>query len=107
MGRAGKLRGMSTLTFDTLKYTERLRAAGVSEAQAKAEAEALRDVLSEALDNTLATKNDVRDVRDELAKLDAKVDAKFAVVDAKMDKLSWMMGILIALAVANCAKQYF
>jgi hypothetical protein len=37
---------MSTLTFDTLKYTERLRAAGVSEPQAKAEAEALRDVLS-------------------------------------------------------------
>ena len=98
---------MSTLTFDTLKYTERLRAAGVSEAQAKAEAEALRDVLSEALDNTLATKNDVRDVRDGLAKLDAKVDAKFAVVDAKMDKLSWMMGILIALAIANFAKQYF
>jgi hypothetical protein len=40
---------MSTLTFDTLRYTERLRAAGVPEQQAKAEAEALRDVLAEAI----------------------------------------------------------
>lgn len=28
-------------------------------------------------------------------------------VDAKIDKLSWMMGILIALAIANFAKQFF
>jgi hypothetical protein len=27
--------------------------------------------------------------------------------DGKFDKLSWMMGILIALAVANFAKQFF
>ena len=80
---------MSTIAFDTLKYAERLRAAGVSEQQAKAEAEALRDVLSEALDTTLATKADI------------------AVLDAKVDKISWMIGILIALAVANFAKQFF
>jgi hypothetical protein len=29
------------------------------------------------------------------------------MLDAKADKLSWMMGILIALAVANFAKQFF
>jgi len=57
---------MSTITFDTLKYTERLRAAGVPEQQAKAESEALRDVLSEATDNTLATKGDVCDLRNEI-----------------------------------------
>jgi hypothetical protein len=58
---------MTTITFDTLRYTERLRAAGVPEQQAKAEAEALRDVLSESLDSTLATKSDMRDVRDDVA----------------------------------------
>lgn len=98
---------MSILTFDTLKYTERLRAAGVPEQQAKAEAEALRDVLSEALESTLATKSDVREVRDSVARLDAKVDSKFAVVDAKFDKLTWMVGALVALAAANFAKQFF
>ena len=32
---------MATITFDTLKFVERLRAGGVPEEQAKAEAEAL------------------------------------------------------------------
>lgn len=32
---------MATITFDTLKYVEKLKAAGVPELQAKAEAEAL------------------------------------------------------------------
>ncbi len=98
---------MSTLTFDTLRYTERLRAAGVSELQAKAEAEALRDVLSEALDSTLATKADVTRLEISTKESFASVKLDLAHMDAKVDKLSWMMGILIALAVANFAKQYF
>jgi hypothetical protein len=38
---------------------------------------------------------------------DAKMETLETRLDAKMDKLSWMMGILIALAVANFAKQFF
>jgi hypothetical protein len=30
-----------------------------------------------------------------------------AVLDAKIDKLSWMMGILIVIAIANFAKLFF
>ena len=80
---------MSTITFDTLKFAERLEKAGLTREQSSAIAEAQREALSEALDTTLATKADI------------------AVLDAKVDKLSWMMGILIALAVANFAKQFF
>jgi len=98
---------MSTLTFDTLKYAERLKSAGVSDAQAKAEAEALRDVLSEALDTTLATKADIRDVRADVQAVEAKLDRMDAKFEAKFDKLSWMLGILIALAAANFGKQFF
>ncbi len=79
---------MSTVTFDTLEATRKLQAAGYEERQA----EAVVRVLSEA-QGSLITKE--------------HFDAKFAVVEAKMDKLSWMMGILIALAVANFAKQFF
>lgn len=57
--------------------------------QASAIAEAQKEALGEALETTLATKADI------------------AVLDAKIDKLSWMMGILIALAVASFAKQFF
>ena len=80
---------MSTITFDTLKFAERLKAAGVPSEQAIAEAEALRDVLGEALDTTLATKADIAEVKAELA------------------SIKWMMGVLIAVAIANFAKQFF
>ncbi len=80
---------MSAVTFDTLKFAGRLEQAGLSREQAAAIAEAQAQALSEALDTALATKADV------------------ALLDIKIDKLSWMMGILIALAVANFAKQFF
>ena len=98
--RTAMINRMSAITFDTLKFAERLKAAGVPEAQAKAEAEALRDVFSEALDTTLATRPDILAIKSEL-----KTD--ISTLDAKVDKLSWMMSILIALAVANFAKQFF
>ena len=52
--------------FDTLKYVERLQDAGVPERQAKAEAEVLRDALSESLVTVLAGKEDIRIAKDEL-----------------------------------------
>jgi phage protein D len=87
---------MSTITFDTLKFVERLEKAGMPREQASALAEAQKEAFAEALDSTLASKADV---------LSLKVDV--ALLDAKMDKLSWMMGILIALAAANFGKQFF
>lgn len=87
---------MSTITFDTFKFVDRLEKAGMSREQAAAIVEAQKEAFSEALDTTLATKADVLAVKTDVALLDAKVD-----------KLSWMMGILIALAVANFAKQFF
>lgn len=87
---------MSTITFDTHKFVKDLRDAGVPEQQAEAFVRAQQEILSQALDTALATKGDISDIKLELAHMGAKVD-----------KLSWMMGILIALAVANFAKQFF
>ncbi len=87
---------MGTITFDTFKFVDRLERAGLSREQAAAIVEAQKDAFSEALDTTLATKVDVLGVKTDVA-----------LLDSKMDKLSWMMGILIALAVANFAKQFF
>ena len=84
---------MSTITFDTLKFAERLERAGLSREQAAAIAEAQREALAEALDSTLATKADI-------VRLEAKLDHETSL-------LKWMMGVLIALAVANFAKQFF
>lgn len=38
---------------------------------------------------------------------DSKLELLETKFDAKFDKLSWMMGILIAIAAANFAKQFF
>lgn len=57
---------------------------------------AQKEALAEALEATLATKSDIKMIARRLDSLDAKID-----------KLSWMLGILIALAIANFAKQFF
>lgn len=80
---------MATITFDTHKFVKELESAGMPSAQAEAFVRAQQEILAQALDTTLATKSDI------------------AGLDAKIDKLSWMMGILIALAAANFAKQFF
>jgi len=87
---------MSTITFDTFKFVDRLEKAGLSRDQSAAIVEAQRGAFSDAMDSTLATEADVLAVK-----------ADVALLDAKIDKLQWMIGIVIALAVANFAKRYF
>lgn len=84
------------LTFDTFKYVERLEKAGASRELAAALVEAQRDSFSEALDTQIATKGDIAEIKSEIFKL-----------MGEMANIRWMMGMLIALAVANFAKQYF
>jgi len=70
---------MGSITFDTLKFVERLKAAGIPDEQAKAEAEALQEALGVA-SYDLVTKD----------YLDARLEA------AKSDLIKWIAGLLIA-----------
>ncbi len=56
---------MATIAFDTLKYSKRLKDAGVPDKQAEAEAEALAEVLEVNLKD-LATKEDLKALEDRL-----------------------------------------
>jgi len=67
---------MSTVTFDTLKFVERLRAGGMDENTAKALAEAQSEIFAEALDTQLATKQDL--------------------IELKLDMIKWIVGIGLA-----------
>jgi hypothetical protein len=89
------MRSMSTLTFDTQEIVRELRTSGIPQEQAEA---VVRTIVKSH--DGLATKNDFE-------RLELQLDDKFALVDAKFDKLSRMMGILIAIAAANFAKQFF
>ena len=59
---------MATITFDTLKFVERLEKAGMSRDQAAAIAEAQKEAFAEAMDSQLATKSDLLEMENRLIK---------------------------------------
>lgn len=79
---------MATITFDTLKFVEWLKAAGVPESQAKAEAEALTEALAETIAiRDLATKADLEPLKSDLIKWVAGLLLAQAAIVAALVKL--------------------
>ncbi|MBF0620954.1 MAG: DUF1640 domain-containing protein [Magnetococcales bacterium] len=76
---------MTAITFDTLKYVEALKAAGITEEQAKAQAEALKEVQASQLQE-LATKADVEGV---------KLELRHEMTTLKVEIIKWMIGLLM------------
>ena len=119
---------MTTMTFDSLGYFEKLKSAGVPEEQAKVQAVALREQLDaqntavqrliESYDESsrkeLATKGDVQDTRLEIEKVRAEVEKvraelktdiekvraelKIDIEKVKYDLLKWQIAGWVALA---------
>jgi hypothetical protein len=77
------------LAIDTLVYARRLREAGFTEQQAEGQAEAL----AAAMTDSLATKQDLRELEVRVDARFAQVDARFAQVDARIDSLERHMDI--------------
>jgi hypothetical protein len=84
-------------SFDTLRYARRLREAGVPEAQAESQAEALNEFLGSGA----ATKADLDLVRTELG---AELRQTRTGLEARINLLQWMLGFELALTVAVLAK---
>lgn len=88
---------MTTLafTFDTLKITKRLTAAGMSQELAETEAEILSETLSNAFSTSeLISKADLRE-------FEARIEAKIESANANMIK--WLAGLMIAQGAAVAA----
>jgi hypothetical protein len=86
--KAGKISGMATVTFDTLDAMRKLREAGFDEKQA----EAVVRVLSDAQAQTVTREH---------------FDARIELLRTENTHTRWMVGIVIAIAIANFAKQFF
>lgn len=84
------------IQFDTLRFVEKLKSAGVPEAQAKAEAEALATAMSEATSGNLATKDDISAIKIEMADLKSEIKL-----------LKWMTVTIVAGVVSLVAKAFF
>ncbi len=79
---------MSTITFDTLKFFERLKSAGVPDEQARAFSDAFKDAQGEA---DFATKNDIESLR-------AEMNARFIQIEQRLIiKLGSMMVVAIGI----------
>lgn len=83
---------MSAITFDTLKFSERLIKAGVPEAHAKAEAEALAEALASGT-HEIARKSDLREME--------------ARINGDLKLLKWMLAAIVVAEVAPLLKQLF
>jgi len=83
--------------FDTLAFAQKLKAAGYSETQAEALAEAQGEVFREMLNSTLATKDDLRELatKDDLRQLDQKLesfDRKLESFDQRLESFDRKLG---------------
>lgn len=85
---------MTAITFDTLRYTKRLEEAGVSRPQAEAFAQAQSEVFSEIVDNTLATKQDIVDLRRDMKEIEMRLQTHMGRIGIKCIGI---LGILMTI----------
>jgi hypothetical protein len=82
---------VATITFDTLKASRNLKAAGFDEPQA----DAIIDTFGDAFSDTVATKTDIAEVKADIAKLEGFTKTEI-IAEVKAD--------IAKLAVANKAE---
>ncbi len=87
------------VTFDTLKFVEKLRARGFAEEQAKGMAEAFQEAQATQLEG-LATKTDIQEVKRDIQALELKLEGQLTLI-------RWMLGILIAGVLSLVLKAFF
>ncbi|MFM8341615.1 MAG: coiled-coil domain-containing protein [Methylomonas sp.] len=80
---------MATITFDTHKFVRKLQDAGFNEKQAEGLTEAMRSAIDES---ELATKKDLQ--------------IELAPIKADFNLVKWILGALIAIAIAGFSKQF-
>lgn len=102
---------MSAIVFDTLAYAKKLKRAGVPEAQAEVQAEAMAELVEERL----ATKRDLKELEERLTnqmrgmeeRLNSKMQSMEERLNSKMQELEYKMtvrlGSMIVVAVGLVA----
>ncbi len=100
---------MVAITFDTLKFANKLKAAGAESKLAEVEAEAIAEAFinyqaqieKHWLEKQTATKSDIAEIKLEIEKLRSETqksisETQKSISDAKNDMLKWTAGMLLA-----------
>jgi phosphopantetheinyl transferase (holo-ACP synthase) len=98
---------MSTITFDTLKFVEKLEKAGLPRAQAAAIVEAQKEAFSEALENQLASHQDILKLEKQIEKSESALRLELADIRKEQAVQRWMLTVTVGGIVALVAKAFF
>ena len=91
---------MEPNVIDTLRYADRLKEAGVESRQAEAMSRALNDELASGVATKADLDRAVVELKGEIDKVDAKVDAKFSALHGKIETQGRYMFLVLALIAA-------
>jgi phosphoribosylaminoimidazole-succinocarboxamide synthase len=109
---------MTSLTFDTLKYANRLKTAGIPSEQAEAQAQVLSEAFAaqaQAFESSIkaAVDHERASLENTLLRIESKLDKRFAEVDTRFAEtkgeialLKWMLGLVVAGVVALVVKAF-
>ena len=91
---------MATLTFDTLAYSKKLKAAGVPEEQAEIQAETFAEIIEERL----ATKQDIVMLQRDIKELEVSLKRDMKELELRLrHDLTVRMGTISAASIAIVA----
>ncbi|MCE9562966.1 MAG: CCDC90 family protein [Planctomycetes bacterium] len=97
---------MAVATFDTLKFANTLKAAGVPDKQAEAQAVAFAEVIQINLkdlvtkdDPAIVTKEIKQEVKDAEQRVNARLGTLAAQIKGDMLLLKWMLGVGVTFGV--------
>ncbi len=98
---------MNAIAFDTLKFAKRLKEAGFTEQQA----EALADAEAEFIEQNLATKRDIADIKRDIKELEVKLEVKIEQIRSDLARdmkdleyrMTIKLGTLMVVAVGAIA----
>lgn len=94
---------MAAITFDTLKFANKLKSAGVPDKQAEAEAEALSEALEVNLKELVTKEYLSREIRD----IEQRIDMRFEHIDGELKLMRWMLGMVLAGIILLVLKAFF
>lgn len=100
----------TTMQFDTLRYVEKLIAAGIPEGHAKASAEALVMALNESASGYFATKDDISAVRGDVTNVRgdlANLKIEMAGIRSDLKLTKWMTATIVAGVISLVVKTFF
>lgn len=92
---------MAAITFDTLKFANKLKSAGVPDKQAEAEA------LSEALEVNLKELATKEYLSPEIRDIEQRIDTRFERIDGELKLMRWMLGMVLAGIISLVLKAFF